>query len=302
MAKRDLRSYFHKLSTLGADVRLNEPMKWHTTMKIGGPAALFVSPHSIEAMIGIIDFLRSEATLYRILGGGSNVVFPDSYDGIVISTRNLNLIEAGDSGISIQAGVPVNSVIWFCLSKGLAGLEFLTGLPGTIGGAVFMNAGAFGGEIGEVVKLVEYIDEKGIARRINGDSCEFSYRSSLFRSLGSTVLRVELKVKQGDKEVIRSNMQDILGRRLEKQPLDLPSAGSAFVRPYQDFFVGSTIERLGLKALSVGDAQISDKHAGFIVNRGNATQRDVVLLIEKIKDAVREATGVTLEEEIQIWR
>ena len=302
MAKRDLRKYFGDLYMQGADIRLEEPMSWHTTMRIGGRVPFFVSPYSVDSMIKILKLVESEKIPHRLIGGGSNVVCPEHYGGIVLSTAHLNAVRIDGTSVTAQAGVPVNTLIWLCLSEGLTGLEFLTGLPGTVGGAVYMNAGAFGGEIGSLVKSVEYIDENYDLHSIEGSLCQFGYRYSLFKERGYKIMNVEFSLAKGKREAIESKMGEMLRKRLEKQPLDLPSAGSVFVRPYQDFFVGSTIEKLGLKTLSVGDAQVSSKHAGFIVNRGKASYADVVLLIEKLKESVLEATGVTLSTEIELWR
>lgn len=302
MAKRDLSVHFDSLYMLGADIRTEEPLRWHTTIRVGGPAALFVSPYSPGSFIEIMRLAKREAIPYKLLGGGSNVVCPDRYEGMVLSTRNLNYLSEKDGSVFVQAGVSVNSLLWFCLSHGLAGLEFLTGLPGTVGGAVYMNAGAFGGEIGELVELIEYIDEIGDLRVIPRQSARFGYRDSVFKSRSCTIVGVRLKLTRGDKESIESKMLEILSKRLEKQPLNFPSAGSVFMRPRPDFFVGSTIEKLGFKGFCVGDAQISEKHAGFIINRGNATQREVSFLVEAIRNAVEKATGVELKSEIEIWR
>jgi UDP-N-acetylmuramate dehydrogenase len=302
MAKRDLRRYFGDLYMQGADIRLEEPMSWHTTIRIGGRVPLFVSPYSVDSMVKILKLVESDKIPHRLIGGGSNVVCPEHYGGIVLSTAHLNAVRIDGTSVTAQAGVSVNTLVWFCLSEGLTGLEFLTGLPGTVGGAVYMNAGAFGGEIGSLVKSVEYVDENYDLHSIEGSLCRFGYRYSLFKERSYKIMNVEFSLAKGRREAIESKMCEILRKRLEKQPLDLPSAGSVFVRPYQDFFVGSTIEKIGLKTLSVGDAQVSSKHAGFIVNRGKASYADVVLLIEKLKESVFEATGVTLSTEIELWR
>ncbi|MDI9367275.1 MAG: UDP-N-acetylmuramate dehydrogenase [Mesotoga sp.] len=302
MARRELIDYFGSLYMLGADVRLNEPLKWHTTIRIGGPASVFVSPYSCESLSETIGFLRSEKIPYRIIGGGSNVVCPDRYEGVVVSTRNLNLVKSSGERVLVEAGASVNSLLWHCLSKELTGMEFLAGLPGSIGGAVLMNAGAFGGEIGERVTKILYLDDKSRLIEIDGKSAGFSYRNSIFRSGGGIVLGAEFSLESGEKSEIRRKMTEILGKRLEKQPLEEPSAGSVFMRPRPDFYVGSTIERLGLKSLRVGGAEVSAKHAGFIVNKQSASQSDVVTLVEIVKKRVRESTGVDLRTEIEIWK
>lgn len=302
MARRELIDYFGSLYTRGADVRLDEPLKWHTTIRIGGPARVFVSPYSCESLSEIICFVRSERIPYRIIGGGSNIICPDHYEGIVVSTRNLNLVRTSGERIFVEAGASVNSLLWNCLSKGLTGMEFLTGLPGSVGGAILMNAGAFGGEIGERVTKILYLDDKSRLVEVDGKSAGFSYRDSIFRSGDGIVLSAEFSLEMGEKSEIRRKMTEILGKRLEKQPLEEPSAGSVFMRPRPDFYVGSTIEGLGLKSLRVGGAEVSAKHAGFIVNKQDASQRDVLTLVEIVKNRVKEATGVDLRTEIEIWK
>ena len=302
MAKRELTDCFDILYSLGADVRLNEPLKWHTTIRVGGPARVFVQPYSVESLAEIVSFLKSEAIEFRIIGGGSNIICPARFEGVVVSTKNLNLMKSEGERVFVQAGTSVNTLIWHCLSEGLTGLEFLTGLPGSVGGAILMNAGAFGGELGNRVARVTYLDESNRAREIDGKAAGFSYRSSIFRSSNKIILGAEFALRRGEKLEISRRMSEILAKRLEKQPLQYPSAGSVFMRPRPDFYVGSFIEKLGLKGFRVGDAEVSEKHAGFIVNKGDASQEDVLSLIEVIKQKVREAAGVDLGTEIEIWK
>lgn len=302
MAERNLTDYFNSIYLAGADVRLEEPLEWHTTIRIGGPARVFVSPYSVESLSEILSLLKSEKLPYKIIGGGSNVICPDKYEGVVVSTRNLNLLRSDGVKVFAQAGTSINSLIWHCLAEGLTGIEFLTGLPGSVGGAVLMNAGAFGGEIGDRVTRVSYLDGRGKVIDVDSKSAGFSYRNSIFKAADGIVVGAEFLLKRGERSEIETKMKEILAKRIQKQPLEHPSAGSVFVRPKPDFYVGSTIERLGLKSLRVGGAEVSEKHAGFIVNRGGACQSDVVTLVEIVKKRVRESTGVDLRTEIEIWK
>ncbi|MBN2220191.1 MAG: UDP-N-acetylmuramate dehydrogenase [Kosmotogaceae bacterium] len=302
MAERNLTDYFASLYLSGADVRLEEPLEWHTTIRIGGPARVFVSPYSVESLSEALYLLKSEELPYKIIGGGSNVICPDRYEGVIVSTRNLNLLRSDGVKVFAQAGTSINSLIWHCLAEGLTGIEFLTGLPGSVGGAILMNAGAFGGEIGDRVNRVSYLDGRGKVIDVDSKNAGFSYRNSIFKSVGGIVVSAEFLLEKGDRSEIKRKMKEILEKRISKQPLEYPSAGSVFVRPKPDFYVGSTIERLGLKSLRVGGAEVSQKHAGFIVNRGGACQKDVLTLVETIRKRVEEATGVILSTEIEIWK
>lgn len=275
-----------------------EPLSAHTSIKVGGPASIFVVPQSIDTLLCCIqqlDFLSP-----RIIGNGTNVIPPDEGIDCVIKTSQLTSTVVKDNTIESECGTPLRDLCKLALENELQGLEFAWGIPGTIGGAVVMNAGAFGSQMSEIVEEVLTFDGENIFA-LKGDALRFSYRSSVFREKGWLVLKVKIRLKHGIKENIRNKMRRIMRQRFESQPLDLPSAGSVFKKPTETFYVGKAIEDLGLKGYVIGGAEVSKKHAGFIINRGGATAEDVKRLISCIQQKVYTHFGVLLEPEVILW-
>ena len=279
----------------------NEPMSKHTSFKIGGPAKLFVSPADSNTLSELITNCKNYDIPTVYFGNGSNILFNDyGFDGVVISTSRMTEISLQDENI-IECGSGVkNSVLsQFALENSLSGFEFLWGIPGTVGGAAFMNAGAYGGEIKDVIVGCEYITADGEIKEMSSDEMDLSYRHSIFSENGGIITKVRLRGRLDNKEVIRTLMDELMERRRTKQPLEFPSAGSVFKRP-EGYFAAALIEECGLKGESVGGAQVSEKHSGFIINTGNATASDVKQLVEIIKETVFMQKGVQLECEIRV--
>lgn len=279
----------------------NEPMSKHTSFKIGGPAKLFVSPADSNTLSELITNCKNYDIPTVYFGNGSNILFNDyGFDGVVISTSRMTEISLQDENV-IECGSGVkNSVLCqFALENSLSGFEFLWGIPGTVGGAAFMNAGAYGGEIKDVIVGCEYITADGEIKEMSSDEMDLSYRHSIFSENGGIITKVKLRGKLDNKEVIRTLMDELMDRRRTKQPLEFPSAGSVFKRP-EGYFAAALIEECGLKGESVGGAQVSEKHSGFIINTGNATASDVKQLVEIIKETVFMQKGVQLECEIRV--
>ena len=279
----------------------NEPMSKHTSFKIGGPAKLFVSPADSNTLSELITNCKNYDIPTVYFGNGSNILFNDyGFDGVVISTSRMTEISLQDENV-IECGSGVkNSVLCqFALENSLSGFEFLWGIPGTVGGAAFMNAGAYGGEIKDVIVGCEYITAGGEIKEMSSDEMDLSYRHSIFSENGGIITKVRLRGRLDNKEVIRALMDELMDRRRTKQPLEFPSAGSVFKRP-EGYFAAALIEECGLKGESVGGAQVSEKHSGFIINTGNATASDVKQLVEIIKETVFMQKGVQLECEIRV--
>ncbi|WP_028843393.1 UDP-N-acetylmuramate dehydrogenase [Pseudothermotoga elfii] len=278
------------------EIKLDEPLKYHTSFKIGGPARLFVVPNSIEGLICALSHFPDA----KILGRGTNILAPDSGVDVVISTVNLNKCFVDDELIVCESGASLFSVCKKASHNSLSGLEFAYGIPGSVGGAIYMNAGAYGGQICDVVAWVEVYDGEKVMT-LDRSQLEFSYRKSIFQRTRWMILKAAFKLKKADMNEINNAMEEIMTRRMESQPLDMPSAGSVFKKPGEDFYVARVIEEIGLKGLRVGDAQISTKHAGFIVNLGEARSSDVLKLIEIIRHRVKEHCGIQLQLEVEIW-
>ncbi len=274
----------------------NEPLSLHTSMRVGGPAKIFAEPKTIESFICCFKQFPGA----KILAKGTNVIAPDEGVEVVISTLGLKNIEWKDNLLICEPGVTLHNLCRLTAEYGLSGLEFAYGIPGTVGGAVYMNAGAYGGEIGNLVEFVEVFDGEKVLV-IDREELSFSYRWSVLQEKKWVILKIGLRLNRDDPRAISERMESILKKRIEMQPLDMPSAGSVFKRPKPDFYVGKAIESLGLKGYRIGGAEISKKHAGFIVNSGNATANDVKALIEFIQKKVEEAYGVQLEPEVEIW-
>lgn len=284
----------------GTAVFFGEPMRKHTTFRVGGTVSLFAEPKSLEAFVWAVRELRRRELPCLIVGNGSNLLFSDRPHALaVLSTARLDTLRlSGDSLIS-GAGVLLSRLASAALEACLTGLEFAHGIPGSLGGGIYMNAGAYGGELRDVVETVTYLDNGGSLRTVPCAECDFGYRHSRFENTGEAILSATLRLRPGDPREIREKMDDLSRRRREKQPLNLPSAGSTFKRPQGDF-AARLIEAAGLKGLCVGGAQVSEKHAGFIVNTGGATAGDILALMDKVREQVYLTSGVTLEPEVRI--
>lgn len=284
----------------GENVRRQEPMSLHTTFRIGGPADLFVMPGSIQAVADSIRICKETQTPYAVIGNGSNLLVSDAgYRGVIIQIgRNLNQITRNGEEIRAQAGAMLSVIAKTALSESLTGFEFASGIPGTLGGAVVMNAGAYGGEMKDVLTEVTVLTREGEIRTIPAEKLELGYRTSLAAKNGWIILEAVLRFQKGDAEAIRNRMEELKVQRVTKQPLDLPSAGSTFKRP-EGYFAGKLIMDAGLRGFTVGGAQISEKHCGFVVNKGGATAEDVRNLICAVQKKVQEDAGVKLEPEVK---
>ena len=286
---------------LGSDnVKLQEPMSKHTTFRIGGPADFYLCPHSTKEVQQTVQICKEENLPYFILGNGSNLLVSDKGDrGAIIQLwKNFSDISVKDCCITAKAGALLSKVAAEALEEGLTGMEFASGIPGTIGGAVFMNAGAYGGEMKDIIKEVKVLDDQGEIRVLSNEEMKLGYRTSIVKEKGYTVLSAVLQLKKGEVSVIRETMEDLKNRRTSKQPLDMPSAGSTFKRP-EGYFAGKLIMDSGLRGFSVGGAQVSEKHCGFVVNKGGATAEDVTALIREVQRRVKEKFGVELETEVR---
>lgn len=286
------------LESENIEYRQNEPMRAHTTFKIGGEADIFIIPASPAALIYAVKKCNELEIPYFILGNGSNLLVSDGgIEGAVISLSGINGISYDGEKITCGAGAMLSSVCLKALSLSLTGLEFAYGIPGTAGGALYMNAGAYGGQMADVIESAECLTASGEIKTLKKENMQLGYRSSVFKNGGLIIISLTLALKKGDKTEIKAEMDDLLNRRKQKQPLEYPSAGSTFKRP-KGYFAGALIEKNGLKGLTVGGAQVSEKHAGFVINRGGATAADVKALIGKIQKKVFENDGVMLEPEV----
>lgn len=293
---RETASRFPELEILQ-----EEPMAAHTTFRIGGPARRFARPRRPEELTALLELAGERRWPVLLVGNGSNLLVSDrGLDRLVIHTGALERIaRTGETVLRAGAGTGLACLASFALRAGLTGLEFAHGIPGSLGGAVCMNAGAYGGELSQVVTAAEaWLAGRGVVR-LAGEDLAFGYRRSAFSGQRGGVLAAEFLLEPGDPKEIRAAMEELGRRRREKQPLELPSAGSTFKRP-QGHFAGVLIEQCGLKGTRVGGAQVSEKHAGFIVNAGGATSADVLGLIREVQRVVKEKTGVELEPEVRI--
>ena len=277
----------------------DEPMSRHTSFHIGGNADLFIYPHTPQILGNVIKACKENKIPYFIIGKGSNLVISDKgIEGAVICTSKINSVCLDENGrIFAGAGATLAQVCTFAKSSKLSGLEFAYGIPGSVGGAMVMNAGAYGGEMKDVAVSALILNQQGETEEINREKMELSYRNSIFKKKNYTVIGAVFELKEDSEEEIGAKMDDYINRRKTKQPLEYPSGGSVFKRP-EGYFAGALIEENGFKGVSVGGAQVSEKHAGFIVNKGNATCNDVKELIEMIQDKVFRNNGVRLETEL----
>lgn len=280
-------------------IEQNEPMSRHTTFRIGGSADLYLTPDSVESMTALCAMLRETGAKYFFLGNGSNVLFDDAgYPGAVVSLSGLNAVTADGSCVRAEAGASMASMCKTARDNSLAGLEFAYGIPGTVGGAVYMNAGAYGGETAFVLGESTYLDLDTLTvHTIPLAEHSFGYRESVYKHTNRLILSAVFALRQGNRDEIAALMADYMNRRVTKQPLEYPSAGSVFKR-YPGRYTGQMIDESGLKGYSVGGAQVSEKHAGFIINKGGATAKDVLDLIEHIKKVILENYGCELECEV----
>ena len=278
----------------------DESLKKHTTFKVGGKADFVVSPSNLSVLSKLIKYLNENGIKYYFLGNGSNVIFNDQgFKGVIIKSQGFNDCSFDGTKAYFGAGVSMTYAAKLCGEKGLSGIEFCYGIPGNIGGGIFMNAGAYGGEISQNIVYVKYLDENGDPQTICKADCNFGYRHSCFMGKKRFILGAEFELTPKPKDEIISFMEDIMKRRIEKQPLDKPSAGSSFKRP-EGYFAAALIDECGLKGKSVGGASVSEKHAGFIVNNGGATCRDIVRLADLVSDTVYKEKGVRIEKEMII--
>ena len=294
-------NYIEELKNICGTVLLNEPMSLHTSFRTGGPAEVFIKAESTENIISAIDIAKKYNKQYIITGNGSNILVKDGgIDGIVINIGNeMSKIKCDGTKIYAQAGAMLSALATAAADEELTGLEFASGIPGTVGGAVFMNAGAYDGEIKDVIEYADVIDSEGNTHRLIKDELELSYRHSVIAEKNMIVVGAMFNLNKGIKKNITDKMADFAKRRRDKQPLNYPSAGSTFKRP-EGYFAGKLIEDSGLKGKTVGGAQVSEKHAGFVVNIGNATSSDIIALMDGCIETVYNKFGVKLEPEVRI--
>lgn len=282
------------------NVFIDEPMRKHTYFKVGGPADILVLPETIEQVIGLLKLCISKEIPHHIIGNGSNLLVKDGgIRGVVIKLCSLNQIEVEEDKITAMCGVLLSEVSKSALQNSLTGFEFACGIPGTIGGAVTMNAGAYGGEMVDVIETALVLDEQCNLKILTNEELELGYRTSAVMKYNYIVLKVTIKLKQGEYEEINGRIKELTAKREEKQPLEYPSAGSTFKRPV-GFFAGKLIQDSGLKGKSLGGAAVSEKHSGFIINKNNASAKDILDLINLVQNTVKEKFGVELHTEVRI--
>lgn len=284
-------------------VLYDEPMKKHTTFRVGGPARALVEPGSAEDVKSVVEFCKSEQIPYYIVGNGSNLLVSDKgYDGVIIHLfKNMSAMRIEGNKVYVQAGALLSKVAVQAGRKGLTGMEFASGIPGTIGGALVMNAGAYGGEMKDVLTSVEYLAADGNIVEVPAAELDLSYRHSIFEENGGCILSATFRLKKGDAASIKARMDELMQKRIDKQPLDKPSAGSTFKRP-AGAFAAALIDQCGLRGYRHGGAAVSEKHCGFVVNLGGATCADVLALCDEVRSIVKEKTGYDLEKEIRVVR
>ncbi|MCI6676289.1 MAG: UDP-N-acetylmuramate dehydrogenase [Clostridiales bacterium] len=282
------------------DIIIGEQMNAHTTFRVGGPAHFFVTPKSEAELKAVLRLCKETNTAWFVLGRGSNLLVSDEgFDGVVISMqKHWNQYHTERNRITAQAGVMLAAIAQEALRNRLTGLEFASGIPGTVGGALRMNAGAYGGEMKQVVVSATVLDTNGTIHEVSNEELELGYRTSSIEKNGYIVLSCVMELQDGDPDTIRSTMNEMNAKRREKQPLEYGSAGSTFKRP-EGYFAGKLIQDAGLKGFRIGDAQVSEKHAGFVINRGNATASDIMKLCTEVSKRVKQQFGVDLEMEVR---
>lgn len=297
--KQKIKQRFYEL--LGEEkVLIEEPMSRHTTFRIGGPADYFLIPETVHEIREILKICREENLPYFILGNGSNLLVSDKgYRGVIIQLyRNMSRVSVEGTCIRAQAGALLSAIAAAAKNASLTGFEFAGGIPGTLGGAVVMNAGAYGGEMKDVLSEVTVLDKNGEILTLSSGELKMGYRTSIVKSAEYLVLEASISLKEGNQEEIRDRMKELTEQRTSKQPLEYPSAGSTFKRP-EGYFAGKLIMDCGLRGYCVGGAQVSEKHCGFVINTGNATAEDVRILMKNVSDMVYEKFGVILEPEVK---
>lgn len=294
--------FCNRLSNIIEENRIyrDEPMKKHTTFRVGGNADFFVVPKNKEEVKAVIQLCREMEMPYYVLGNGSNLLVGDKgYRGVIIQIfKEMNQLEVSGNCMKVQAGVLLSKIGSAALEAGLGGFEFASGIPGTIGGAVVMNAGAYGGEMKDVLVDVTVLTPEGEILVLNNEELELGYRTSVVAKKGYIVLEATIQLKEEEKEQIKAKMDELKQQRITKQPLEFPSAGSTFKRP-EGYFAGKLISDAGLRGFQVGGAQVSEKHCGFVINRENATAADIVELMNQVAQKVQEQFGVHLEPEVK---
>jgi len=296
------QNFYDKLNNVIAkdSILIDEPMSRHTTFRVGGPADFFVIPKAKEEVRDVIRICKEAGMLYYIIGNGSNLLVSDAgYRGVIVQIyKEMNEVKVEGDLVKAQAGALLSGIAAKALGAELSGFEFASGIPGTIGGACVMNAGAYGGEMKDVLESVTVLTGEGKIIELGRNELELGYRTSVIAKKGYIVLGAVLKLERGDGEKIKTYMDELKEKRVTKQPLEYPSAGSTFKRP-EGYFAGKLIQDSGLKGFTVGGAQVSEKHSGFVINKGNATAADVMELIRQVTAKVKEDTGVTMEPEVK---
>lgn len=292
---------FDKLNCI---VRYDEPLKNHTTFRIGGSCIALIEPREVEDIIEAIKICRENNIKFFVIGNGSNLLVSDEgYNGVIIKLKKeFSTIKVEGEYVIAKSGAKLSEVFDVILENSLAGFEFASGIPGTIGGAIYMNAGAYGGEMKDIVETVEVLDMDTFeVKELKNEELEFSYRNSIIQNKNYIVLAIKLKLQKGNKEEIKAIYEDLREKRNSKQPLNFGSAGSTFKRP-EGHFASKLIEDSGLKGYHINDAWVSEKHSGFVVNKGNASCKEILELIDHVKNVVFEKFGVKLEMEVKILK
>ena len=300
-----LTDFQRQIAALLPDIalRMSEPMSKHTSFRIGGPAEVMAFPENVQQLAEILKVSKMLDCKYAILGAGTNVLASDDgLKGLVICLKDCmdGMEQLDNNRIRVFAGVTMTRAAVFAAGLGLSGLEFAHGIPGTVGGGVYMNAGAYGGEISQVCESVDVMDRNGCVQTVLAADMAFSYRHSRLEDEGGIVISAVFALKSAAESQIRTKMQELMARRKSSQPLDLPSAGSAFKRPVGGY-AAALIDETGLKGFRIGDAAVSEKHAGFVVNLGKATAAEIRTLLQEVSGKVYERTGIQLEPEVRIW-
>ena len=291
-------------SKLNCIVRYDEPLKNHTTFKIGGNCIALIEPKEVSDIIEAVKICRENSIEFFVIGNGSNLLVPDEgYNGVIIKLKSeFSTIQVEGEYLIVNSGAKLSEVYTVAYENSLTGFEFASGIPGTIGGAIYMNAGAYGGEMKDIVESVQVLDLDNFElRELKNEELEFSYRKSIIQRKNYIVTTIKLKLQKGNKEEINAVYEDLRERRNSKQPLNFGSAGSTFKRP-EGHFASKLIEDAGLKGYHINDAWVSEKHSGFVVNKGNASYKEVMELIEYVQKVVFEKFGVKLETEVRILK
>lgn len=282
------------------DVKIDEKLSSYVNFKVGGPADILLIPKSKEQVIKSVAVCKENKIPFYLIGNGSNILVRDGgFRGVVISLKEVNNVIVDRDKIEAECGAMLKAISDKAMENSLTGFEFACGIPGTIGGAVFMNAGAYDGEISHVIESAEIIDEEGNVVRLSNEDLDFGYRSSIVMKKGYTVLSAVFKLEKGQVKTIKELVDNLTDKRESKQPLEYPSAGSTFKRP-TGYFAGKLIQDAGLKGYSIGGAAVSEKHSGFVINKGNATAKNITDLIRYIQDEVKRQFGVELHPEVRI--